>query len=396
MPRIPMADIRPFPGIRFNSQKISLSRALCPPYDVIKPAEARRLRREKFNAIHLELPEGIGRAKYRHAARLWKAWRGSGMLTQDGQPSFYVSEERFRLQGKTYKRRGFLAALSVTPRGAKAILPHERTLPKPKADRLELLKATRVNVSPIFGIFPDPRGVVRSALRKARACPIVAQGATASGVHYRLWPLSDPAAVAAIKKSLADKKILIADGHHRYEVSRALYAKTRSVGAETILAYLCPEEDPGLVVLSTHRIVAAAGVGAVSENLCHVRPCRSRRRMLGKLARAASPYAYGFYESGRRGFCVAAPKRPDGCRSGLCVEWVGRHLLRDISVDQIFYTPNPTEAERQARRVGGAAVFIKPLRVAQIRRAVKAVGLLPPKSTYFYPKIATGLVFKAL
>lgn len=391
-----MADIRPFLGTRFNLKKISLSSALCPPYDVIKPAEAAKLRRGKFNAIHLELPEGAGQSKYRRAAALWKSWGNAGVLSRDFQPSFYVTEERFKADGKAQRRVGFLAALSVTPEGAKAILPHERTLPKPKADRLELLKAMQANVSPIFGIFPDPRGTAREVLRRVQARPALAQGENVQGVQYRLWQMSDPKLIVVMQKSLADKKILIADGHHRFEVSRAYYAQARCAGASTVLAYLCPEEDPGLVVLSTHRIVDNAAISMTSDVLCRVSPCRSRRQLLKRLARAKNPYAYGYYESGRKGFGFAQPRGNSGCRSGLCVEWIGRHLLNDVAPDHILYTPNAAEAERQAKKLGGAVVFIKPLGVAQIRGAVKAVGLLPPKSTYFYPKIATGLVFKAL
>lgn len=388
-----MADVRPFAGLRFDPSRVSLSRALCPPYDVIGEEEARRLRREAANAIHLELPEARGAAKYRGAARLWRRWRAQGLIRPDPAPSFYVCEERFRLGGRSLRRLGFLAAMGVGDEAARAVLPHERTLPKPKADRLRLLKAVRANISPIFGIFPDPSAVVRRVLSRAAAGRPAAQGVMASGVSYQLWRLAEPALVRGIRRALASRKVLIADGHHRYEVSRAYWkAGGAGDGADALLAYLCPEEDSGLVVLPTHRVVTEALVSP-AESCCRWLRCASLRELLSRLAASPNPYAFGFIESGCR---LGLPRSTDGCRSGLCVEWLGRRLLGRVPPEAIRYTPDAAAALAMARRLGGTAVLVKPFRVAQIRRAVKAVGLLPPKSTYFYPKIATGLVFKSL
>lgn len=389
---IEVADVRPFRGIRFDPKRVSLSAALCPPYDVIDKEQAAKLRSGKFNAVHLELPEGEGAAKYRAAAALWKRWQAACVLSQDAKPCFYVCEERFKVLGKPRTRVGFLAALGVTPRAAKDIIPHEHTLPKPKADRLKLLGAVKANVSPIFGIFPDGGGAVRRALAQARRAKPSASGTTAQGVRCRLWALDEPRAVQTISRALAARRILIADGHHRCEVSRAYYAKTRKPETETVLAYLCPEEDAGLVMLPTHRIVKD-GVRAQAAKSCALKRCASQKEMLAKLAASRNPYAFGLLEGG---FALAEPKGPDGCRSGLGVEWLARHLLGSVPPDRIGYTPDAEKAAVQAEAIGGAAVFVKPAPVAQVRRAVKAVGLLPPKSTYFFPKIATGLVFKSL
>ena len=387
-----MADIRPFSGFRYDSRQAPLRRALCPPYDVIDAAQAAALRADPVNAIHLELPQG-GAEKYDAAARLWAGWRGSGLLRQDAVPALYVVEERFRAAGGARRRTGFLAALSVKPEHAACVLAHERTLAKPKEDRLKLLDAVRANISPIFGLFSDPRGAVRAVLKKTAKTPPTARGRMKSGVSYRLWALSDPNAVAAIVKALAPRPVLIADGHHRYEVSRAYYQAHPSPGASTVLAYLCPEEDPGLVVLPTHRVVAGRELGVSTESLSRKRSCRSRAELLRRLAASRNPYAYGFYD-GR--FQVAEPKSKDGCRSGLCVEWLGARLLADVAPDRIRYTPDAAKAVAMASDDSGTAVFVKPFAVTQIRKAVRAVGLLPPKSTYFFPKMATGLVFKSL
>ena len=388
-----MADIRPFSAFRFDPKRAPLARVLCPPYDVIDPEMAGKLRSDEVSAVHLELPEGEGEAKYAGARFRWQQWRGNGLLARDEAPAFYVVEERFKAAGKARARTGFLAALSVKPEHAKFVLAHERTLSKPKEDRLKLLSAVKANISPIFGLLPDPTGVIRRALKKAKAAKPVAQGKMPSGVSYKLWALNDPKAAAAITKAAAPRQILIADGHHRYEVSRAYYAQNPVPGADTVLAYLCPEEDQGLVVLPTHRIVDVEVERAASEQ-ADLEACGSRAEMLKRLEGKKNPYSFGLYAHGK--FQVGVPKGLNGCKSGLCVEWLGSHLLGQVPPDRIKYTPDAAKAVAMADGASGAVAFVKPMKVGQIRKAVRAVGLLPPKSTYFFPKIATGLVFKSL
>lgn len=389
-----MADVRPFRGFRYVASKVPLSQALCPPYDVIDEGQAKRLRAIEGNAVHLELPAGEGEEKYKKAAALWSHWRTQGVIARDEQPGLYVVEERFSVGGKSYRRVGFMAALGVTDEGAKDVVAHERTLSKPKADRLKLLETVRANISPIFGLFADAAGAVRGELAKAAQGAPEASGRTEGGVEYRVWRLIDGAAVASIRGALGGRKLLIADGHHRFEVSRAYWKQTMDRGAETVLAYLCPEEDEGLVVQSTHRITDPKGLLDRAHESCAVVACKSRGELLERLEKAPNPYAFGLYVDGQ--FSLAGPRGEDGCRSGLCVEWLGSHLLKDVAPDRIRYTPDAERAEAMAKQSGEAVVFVKPLRVPQIREAVDAVGLLPPKSTYFYPKIATGVVFKSL
>src|SRR5665213_1330586 len=153
-----MADVKPFRGVRFVSA--SLDEALCPPYDVIPAELARSLRRRPRNSVFLELPQGEGAARYSRAKAVWKKWTTDGTLARDARPAFYVVEETYKLDGRLRVRRGFLVALGATPKAAKAIIPHERTLSKPKADRLRMLNALRVNVSPIFGEHAEDRAHV--------------------------------------------------------------------------------------------------------------------------------------------------------------------------------------------------------------------------------------------
>jgi uncharacterized protein (DUF1015 family) len=289
-------------------------------------------------------------------------------------------------------RRGFLAALGATPKAARAIIPHERTLAKPKADRLRMLNALRVNVSPIFGVFADPSGAARRALAAAARTKPVARGKSHAGVGYRVWRADEPALTAALSRALAPRSILIADGHHRYSVSRDHHKATRLPGSDAVLTYLVPDEDAGLVVLPTHR-VAAKSLLERARSLASLRKLPSLGALEKALARAGNPYAFGLVE---KGFWLGVPKTAGGCRSGLAVEWLGEHLFAGTRPDELSYTPDAAVAARRAQDNGGAAVLVKPFGVAQVRRAAKAVGLLPQKSTYFYPKIATGLAFRPL
>ncbi len=382
-----MADVRPFRGVRYSS--FNLNAALCPPYDVIGPELAAALRRRKSNAVFLELPQGEPPAKYTRAAAQWRKWTVDGTISRDPNPAFYAIEERYKLNGKNYTRRGILSALGATPRAAKSIIPHERTLAKPKVDRLKMLDAVGVNISPIFGVFADPSGAARRAIAAGMTGHPDAIGRSHAGVDYRLWVVDKPLHVAAIRKALAPRKILIADGHHRYSVSRDHHKKTKGPGTDAVLTYLVPDEDKGLVVLPTHRITKvsllkrAAGFAALKKV--------SSLAALEKLVTGSkNPYAFGLIE---KGFYFGEPK-PNGCRSGLAVEWLGSQLLAGVQPDEMSYTPDAKIAAKKA--AGGAAVLVKPFSVAQVRKAAQAVGLLPQKSTYFFPKIATGLAFRPL
>jgi len=385
-----MADVRPFRGVRYAAA--SLDEALCPPYDVIGPELARELRRRPRNAVFLELPEGEGAARYANARKAWRTWTSDGTLVRDGKPAFYVVEETYSFGGRARVRRGFLAALGATPKAAKAIIPHERTLAKPKADRLRVLNTLAVNTSPIFGVFADPAGAARRALAAAAKAAPVARGRSHAGVKYRVWRADEPRLVDALRRALAPRPILIADGHHRYAVSREHYRKTRLPGSDAVLCYFVPDEDAGLVVLPTHRI-AAKSLRARAESLASLKKVGSLKALEGALARERNPYAFGLIE---KGFWLGVPKTPNGCRSGLAVEWLGERLLGDTRPDELSYTPDAALAAEKAEALRGAAVLVKPFTVPQVRAAAARVGLLPQKSTYFFPKIATGLVFRPL
>ena len=377
-----MPELRPFPGWRFVPGRAPLGAALCPPYDVISAEVAGALRRVPHNAVHLELPVGRADARFRAAAAVWRRWTAEGVVRRDPDDSFYVCEERFRFQGRSFKRLGVLGAL---PCGDRRVTPHEKTLPKPKAERLALLKAVRVNTSPIFGVVRAPGGRVEDALREAVRRAPDARGRTREA-SFRVWRVADPRWLRRLRRLLRTQEMLIADGHHRYEVG------CRG-GSRAVLAYLCSEADPGLLLLPTHRVVPRRALDRSALKECRMSACASATELSRRLAASRDPYAFGLFD-GR--FRLAEPRTGGGCRSFLSVEWIARRLLAGVDPARVLYEHDLPAAIAAARSRRAAAVLVRPLTVEQVRRATKQIGLLPPKTTYFHPKVWAGLVFREL
>ncbi|MBI4052319.1 MAG: DUF1015 domain-containing protein [Elusimicrobia bacterium] len=407
-----MADIQPFRAVRFNLTKASLSGVICPPYDAIPTEMLRILRRFPANAVHLELPEGTGERKYRGAFRIWQRWLKSGILQRDKESGFYICRQSFIWGGRKFQRLGLFAALGLDDHSH--VLPHERTLSGPKKDRLRLLKALRVNTSPVFGIFSDEGGRIRQWLRRFCQRKPLTAGRDSSGIVYQTWKISEAGTVARLKNLMRPKKILLADGHHRYRVA-CLYARNRQdKGSRQVLIYLCPEGDPGLLIFPTHRIVSQPSqVLDRIHHLCRVRPCASLKQMERLLREETHPAAFGYFTPPP----PYRPERPIFDRQGgggvngslnlakpiqvqrmplLGVEWIRRHLLKGIPLERISYSWNSEEVLRAARDQKRLAIFLKGLKISQIRKKVESGRLLPQKSTFFYPKIATGLLFREL
>ena len=385
--------VDPFRGVRFPYGRGTLSSAMCPPYDVIGPDLARALRANRLSAVHLELPRGDSSVKYANARRALVRWRADGTLLQDDAPCFYLVEQVFRFEGRVYRRTGMLAALGLEDATARRVLKHEKTLPKHKADRIRLLRKVKANTSPIFGIFSDPGRRVRSVLDRVKRRSPEATGKDTAGVSYRVWRIQDPEKTRAITAAIRSKKLLIADGHHRYEVAREYWMKTRERGADRILAYLVAEEDPGLVVNPTHRVLEnAAEVRAAARRLCRLQGQRSLGALERVIGRARSPYAFGLVDGG---LDLAVPaSKASGVSTRFATEWLARRLFPGVDAHDIVYCHGSREAAREARKRRGVAVLVKGFSVAEIRKAVERGGLLPQKSTYFYPKIATGIAFR--
>lgn len=387
-----MADFRPFRAVRYNPARFrNLSRFICPPYDVISPKTQRAFyRRHPLNFIRLELPLGTPGGRYRKAARALKSWRMQEVLTHDFQEAFYLYEQRFRVHGKGFYRRGILGTLRLESFG-KNIFPHEKTHAAPKRDRLRMLKALHADTSPIFALFPDKSGKFHGWLKRLSRSRPSASGRL-EGISERIWRIPDSRICQEIHRRIASLPIFIADGHHRYETALAFRKSS------FVLAFLCPVSDPGLIILPTHRLLSRWG--QKKERLLTrkfaMRQVSSRKAfetLLEKFPRGS----FGLYcEEG--GFRPAPSSMGRGFRlirargiSGSEVNWLHQNLLR--GENGLAYTRNAGEAIRRVKEGEfKAAIFLKPTSLAEVLRAARQGKTLPQKSTYFYPKVSAGWV----
>src|SRR5262245_39486356 len=265
-----MADIRAFRAHRYHPGRVgALSDVVAPPYDVIDPPLQQALyNKSPYNVIRLILNKELATDsdadnRYTRAAATLREWLRDDVLKQDSARSLYVYHQDFEVEGRRSTRKGVLARVRLEPFGAGRIYPHEETLAGPKADRLRLFHATGMNLSPVFGLYPDAEGAVMAELERAvgRALPL--EAVDHLGVTSRLWPVTDPQTISAVTGLLGPKPVFIADGHHRYETGLRYLEDRRAAGevrddeapANFVLMMLVSMSDPGLVILPTHRLI---------------------------------------------------------------------------------------------------------------------------------------------
>jgi uncharacterized protein (DUF1015 family) len=452
-----MADISPFAGLRYATERVGdVASVLCPPYDVINEDERRELEaRHPENVVRLELPRGIDDARYTTAARLLGSWISEGIVRAEAREAFYLYEQQFsypatvggsplrpamdsaaqspaastRSGGERYTRRGFFAAVRLEPFERRVVLPHEKTLSAPKEDRKRLLRATHTQISPVFGLYRDAGGAARGLLEQAATGAPAVDATTADGVRHRLWVITAPAAVDGLRTLLADKQILIADGHHRYETMLGLAPEMRpldvaagAAASDHAMMFLARAEDPGLLVLPTHRMVkdlpdfsfdGLIAAAAAAFDIAHGDETTAEA-IEARLAREGDK---------RVVFAVRAPGRPSTIwmtlKAILDLSALGPPTLRNLDVtvlhgvilgpllaidaealaNQSFLTYTHDTAEALGRVERGeiqAAFFMNATKVEQVLAACEAGSVLPQKSTYFLPKLATGLVMYSL
>ena len=429
-----MALVRPVRGLRYDlSRAGDASQLLAPPYDVVDAAgRARIAARSPFNCIHVILPQGEGDEKYAEGARQFAELKAGG-LTHDAEPSFYVYHQTFTSEGQQHTRKGFIGLIELTRFGAGPVLPHERTLAGPKADRLKLMRACMAHLELVFGMFSDPGRVWEGAVGDLGEAVL---DADFDGAHHTLYRVSDPAATAALARVLADKQIYIADGHHRYETMCSfrdeLTAEGRGETARFGLIYLSNLDDPGLVVLPTHRLVHSVPSFGLAATLAALRPffaidevalAGTGAELRARLAAAArTGAAFGLAVPGAGtlhllrlrpdfdpqaaglGHLHAALQRLDVALLHELVLERGLGITREAQSQNtnLRYYKSTDEALAVARgeRSDAADVqlvcFMNPTPVADVRAVCDSGEVMPQKSTFFYPKIPTGLVFHDL
>ncbi|OLC99399.1 MAG: hypothetical protein AUI88_01745 [Gemmatimonadetes bacterium 13_1_40CM_3_70_8] len=406
----------PFAGERYAAMD-RLTALLAPPYDVISRAErVGYAARDPHNIVHLILPEApSGADQYADAAARLTAWRREGVLRRDAGEAVYVVAQDYTLpSGERRTRLGMFAAVRAEPFATRRVRPHEQTHSAPKADRLALLRATRTSLESIFLLAPDSdRALAQALAQAARGVP--AARAELDGVGIRMWSVTG--APGAELAALAGRaQLYIADGHHRYETAVAFAAEDPR--ADRLLSFIVSRHDPGLTILPTHRIVFGAGRDAAKLieqwrawfEVGRVAPCMDRVERLAELGRDRTACIVAFPDD----YDVTLVLKPDAALDRvpgmartpavraldvvrietLVVQYI---LGAGTATPSLAYTPDPRaafEAVRNGR--AAAAVLLNPTKVEQVFAVADAGDVMPPKSTYFAPKVPAGLVLRAL
>jgi uncharacterized protein (DUF1015 family) len=388
-----VAEVRAFRAIRYDDRVAGpLSDLICPPYDVITPAErAGLVARNERNFVRVELPEE-GAAGYAQAAELFHAWMHERALAAD-TPSVYVHEHEFALGGVRAVRRGVFVALRLHEPSEGVVLPHERTFPKAKADRLELLRATRVNTSAIFAMVD---GGPLALLRDASSAP--AGEARVGMDSHRLSRLIDTQKVARFRDAMRRERVYIADGHHRYETALT-YANEVGAGPDAnerfVLTYVCALDDPGLRILATHRLVAG-GHAALDAAI-------ARSFVATPIELEAVERTQPGIVLVRDGTFTRLELRADADRSALPAAWrelpvaiAEEFLLREVRETDAVVTYEHDAERAIAAATGESAILLRAVDPSTLRAVADSGERLPQKTTYFYPKVPAGLVIRSL
>jgi uncharacterized protein (DUF1015 family) len=417
-----MAQIEPFQALHYNLDKTGgLQDVVAPPYDVIDSAQRSELEgRSPYNVVRIDLP--LGHDPYEAAAHELASWREQHVVVQDEQPALWALEQDYTgPDGQRRTRRGFLARVRVEDYGPGRIRPHERTHPGPKEDRLKLTRATQTNLSPIFSLFDDPENAAWQALAPATDDPPWGEATDEDGTDDRLWRITDSAAVTAVQQALENSELLIADGHHRYETARTYADEIGGEGPHRyVLMDLVALQDPGLTVFPTHRLIKdttseqQVALADAIRNHFEIEELVS----LDQLAPEADPdrLRIGYIDSHfQRPFMLtlkdqpaveeALPNKSEAYRrldtavlEALLLK--GALGMTDEDIDhlhQLGYARDATEAVELVQRGEYDATFLMaPIPIERVQAIAAAGESMPPKSTYFFPKVPTGLLFNPL
>ncbi|MBR6563068.1 MAG: DUF1015 domain-containing protein [Clostridia bacterium] len=415
-----MAGIKPIKALRFTEKAGNIADCVCPPYDIISESEREALiARNENNVVRLELP--VGEDRYKEAGKTLNSWLNSGVLARDEQEGIYVYREEFNVGGKDYCLTGMICLVQLCEFSERIILPHEETLTKAKQDRLNLMMGTGCNFSSIYSLYSDESGDIAGILdEKTKESPIC-RFTDEEEVTHTLWKIEDAGKLGVIINTLADKQLFIADGHHRYETAlnykKALESTTAGADASHVMMTLVDMDDKGLVVFPTHRLIVDKSVSREELIAKCEKDFETKTLPLcelkGALADGEDAHTYAFYDGGDDFVLLtlkeSAKRNIDGrsdAYSDLDVSILHSFVLENaLGIDKenmanqinLRYTRSMDEAIESVKSGKATAAFlINATKVSQIKAVALAGDKMPQKSTYFYPKLKTGLVMNVL
>ena len=430
-----MAQIAPFRALRYHPSRVTLSQVVTQPYDKITPEmQERYYATSPYNLVRIifgkrDPGDHAGDNPYTRADACLQDWRKQGILQQDPEPALYFYSQRFTPPGgkAEMERRGFIGLGRIEEYSAQVVFRHEQTLAKPKADRLDLLRATRAHFGQIFMLYSDPAGEIEQILSTDR--PPDMEASDEYGVAHRVWKVADPAAIAATRDKMRDKKLIIADGHHRYETAlnyrnerRAAAGSTGNAGAkdapyESVMMTFVNMDSPGLVILPTHRVVHGLNSFSAEDlregarpyfSVEEVDPSIDAKRATAILRQAAHVGPAVLAVAADRAFLLDRPKTVGSDifaglslrQQSLDVVQLHKCLLEGVlgfseaairEQQNVSYVREAGEALNQVRQGANVAFLMSPVRMQQVRDIAFAGEVLPQKSTDFFPKLLSGL-----
>lgn len=452
-----MPKIKPFRGIRYNLAQVgSLSNVVAPPYDVVDGELQQRLYdNSPYNFIRLELaktPEktvaaspGTDRADgdqdpntvYTDVASLFRQWVRDGVLQIEPDAAVYVYHQVFDYEGRTYTRRGFMARVQLVRFGEGNIYPHEQTHAKAKDDRLRLTRACKANMSQIFGLYPDADNAAQNLLEDAVAGTAGLEAVDHLGVTHRLWPVTDQALIGRVAALVEDKPMFVADGHHRYETACNYRDELAAEAggslpidhpAQSVLTMVMSMDDPGLIVLPTHRLlhgVESLDSNQLVERLQVAFDCEpagqgpeAAKAVWKQIEELGDQGAFGLYTSKDQQWTLVTANEKTADKmleiaGGQSEDWrgLGVAMLHGLIIENLLGMgghPKPTYVHLIDEVIDGLhgrlegkleyplAALVMPATVEDIRRVSLHNERMPAKSTYFYPKLLSGLVVNPL
>lgn len=439
-----MPKIQAFRGIRYNLAKVgSLSCVVAPPYDVVdQQLQDYLYNLSPYNFIRLELtrPDSESQepdAIYRQAASVYRDWLTQSVLQREPDPAIYVYHQIFEHEGREVTRRGFMARIRLVRFGEGAIYPHEQTHSKAKDDRLKLTRACQANLSQIFGLYPDQENTIQNLLEFHVVSQPALEAVDHLGVRHRLWPVTDQALIAQVASQVENKPMFVADGHHRYETACNYRDELAdSMGgvlppehpAQYVLSMLMSMDDPGLVVLPTHRLlhgVRPMDAHELSHKLSSNFDCElagegpeAARHLWSQIEQLQDQAAFGLYTAKDRKWTLVTANQSTKSKmqevaSDQSEQWrsLGVSMLHGLIIDELLELkghPKPTYVHLVDELIDGLegrlegnldyqlAALVMPATVEDVRKISLNGERMPAKSTYFYPKLLSGLVVHPL